>query len=544
MTESDSFSWDLADDARIVALVHESSEQERSATVVDAIATAIGRQREHTLVIGTEPGPTPLDELAGAGASEGWPAFLAGRSGLTRVAVQRPECPWVYLSAGRDAEAATRFLEDEIFTRFLARVRERGGTLLLVISERTPVAPDLGRHLDGYVALGDMRRADSEEFAYYGRVRYEAEEASAGAAEATAPGPAEAHDRDAEERAAAGAASVPSPALEEELPGGEDEAAPDPDAEAPSDPLAARPRKRRARVGLVIALLIVAAAVTGGWFEFRNPGTMRGLFERLRSAVGEFGDREDPEPPAAPQPSPEPESSNQPESTSDPGAPAGAASTPFAGEPESSRADRGRSSPESGSSAAGPETSAAGPAASAAGPGASLDGSAARERPFSLLMGSFGDPADAARRADELRALSPETLYFTAPTPVGDVLYHRVFAGVFEGESGAAALMDEFVRGGAAEEVNPWQIRPVRFAYDLGTFADPAGAEARIAALAARGVPAYRLGVAVDGRIGFRVYVGAYEDAPSAAAMAAILEAAGETASLVARRGGEGPAAR
>ena len=485
MTESDSFSWDLPGDARIVALVHESAERERSTTVVDAIATAIGCRREHTLVLGTEPGPNPLDELAGGLESEGWSAFFAGRARLTEVAVQRPECPYLYLPAGRDPEEVAELLLDDRFTTFLERVREREGTLFLVVSERTPLAPDLGSHLDGYVALGDVRRADSAEFAYYGRVRYEA--ADPGAADPEDEASAVAETAVADETAAV-------------------------DETSPADPV---PPRRRLRARSVVWLLVVAALLLGGWWMYRNPGPVEGLLTRLRSMVAEpDASAPAPESVAVPEPAP--------------------LETAEETEPEAG-AERADTVPDA-SPGTPPDSPAAFDAASA---GLAFDGAA--ERPFSVLMGSLRDPADAESRIAELRAASPGSLFFAAPTPVDDVLYHRVFAGALGSEAEAAALLDALVRAEASGEANPWHLRPTRLAYDLGLFAERAAVEARIAELSSRGIPAYSLATPLEGRAVFRVYGGAYEDEQAALPMAGILEAAGEAATLVPRRGDETP---
>ncbi len=498
MTESDSFSWDLPGDARIVALVHESAERERSTTVVDAIATAIGRRREHTLVLSTEPGPNPLDELAGGLESEGWSAFFAGRARLTEVAVQRPECPYLYLPAGRDPEDVAELLLDDRFTTFLERVREREGTLFLVVSERTPLAPDLGSHLDGYVALGDVRRADSAEFAYYGRVRYEA--ADAGAA-------------DPEDEASA----VVETAVAETAVADETAAV---DETSPADPV---PPRRRLRARSVVWLLVVAALLLGGWWMYRNPGPVEGLLTRLRSMVAEpDASAPAPESVAVPEPAPLETAEETAEET----------------EPEAGaeRADTVPDTVPDASPGTPPDSPAAFDAASA---GLAFDGAA--ERPFSVLVGSLRDPADAESRIAELRAASPGSLFFAAPTPVDDVLYHRVFAGALGSEAEAAALLDALVRAEASGEANPWQLRPTRLAYDLGLFAERAAVEARIAELSSRGIPAYSLATPLEGRTVFRVYGGAYEDEQAALPMAGILEAAGEAATLVPRRGDETP---
>ena len=526
MTQADSFSWDLPDDARIVALVHDSAERERSSTVVDAIATAIGRHREHTLVMSTEPGPTPLDELVGAGESDGWPAFFADRERLTRVAAQRPESPYVYLPAGQDAEAVTRFLLDDIFLRFLERVRERGGTLLLVISERTPMARDLGGQLDGYVALGDIRQVDADEFDFYGRVRYDADEpatahepAASGkpsaAEEATSPDDAEAplDTRVPAEPDAAADEAAPHVALgEADAPdSGADE------LEAPSEP---RPARRRPSARLVVWLLIAAAVLAGGWWAYRNPETIGDLLNRVRSMVGASD--------ASAVVEPTPAAGGAAVATLQP-----AGETP-AGE-----------TPEEETPAAVPASSASSAATPVLDPArAALGFETAPERPFSVLMGSLSGPAVAETRVAELRAAAPEWLYFTAPTPVDDVVYHRVFAGALGSEAEAAAALEALVRAGAAEEANSWHLRPVGLAYDLGVFAEHAEVEARIADLASRGIPAYSLATAAEGRTVFRVYGGAYENERSALPMAAILEAAGEAATLIPRRGDAAPMTR
>ena len=552
MTQAGLFAWDLPDDARIVALVHDSAERERSSTVVDAIATSIGRRREHTLVMGTEPGPTPLDELVGVDDSEGWPAFFADRQRLSEIAAQRPERPYVYLSAGRDAESVTHFLLDDIFLRFIERVRERGGTLLLVICERTPIASGLGQHLDGYVALGDIRRADSDEFDYYGRVRFQADDVADDPADdgATAP--------------AAGASVSPSSEYAPVSPEGgtaPPAAAPDPDSVADDahtvdedGSLASEPevprRRRAARRGvpmrLIVWVLVVVALAAGGWWLSRNPGVIRGLLP------GNSGGTATPAETVAP-----PAADATPAAEE---APPAAADEPAAQDtPNDARADEtaaGRASAESMPDAAdastadangdAPDADRAVASAGSAVSRSALDPAsaaiafdAAPERPYSVLVRSLGDAADAANQAAELRSATPGRLYFTAPTPVEGVLYHRIFAGALRDETEAAAVLEALARAGAVDGVNTWQLRPARFAYDLGVFTESSEAEARIAELVARGIPAYRLAVSVDGRAIFRVYAGAYEDERAALPMAGMLEAAGEVARLVPRRGAE-----
>ena len=443
MTESDSFSWDLPGDARIVALVHESAERERSTTVVDAIATAIGCRREHTLVLSTEPGPNPLDELAGGLESEGWSAFFAGRARLTEVAVQRPECPYLYLPAGRDPEEVAELLLDDRFTTFLERVREREGTLFLVVSERTPLAPDLGSHLDGYVALGDVRRADSAEFAYYGRVRYEAAD----------PGAADPEDE---------ASAVVETAVAETAVADETAAV---DETSPADPV---PPRRRLRARSVVWLLVVAALLLGGWWMYRNPGPVEGLLTRLRSMVAE-PDASAPAPESVAVPEPARRWRRQ-KRRNRKRARRGLIRCPtlLPGRRPIRRPRSTRPAP----------------------------GSRSTERPSGRSPSSWGaSEIRPTRRAESPNFARRRRARFSSPRRRRSTmsLYHRVFAGALGSEAEAAALLDALVRAEASGEANPWQLRPTRLAYDLGLFAERAAVEARIAELSSRGIPAYSL---------------------------------------------------
>jgi len=167
------FAWDVPGDAQVVALVHEAGDAERSATVADAIATSVARRREHTLLLSAEPGPSPLDELLEAANSEGLPAALEGRARLTEVAVQRVDRPFVYLPGGPDAIAMRALLEDEVLTSFIDRVRERGGTLFIVLSDETILVDGLRAQIDGYVALGEVSLPSGEGFTEFGRVRFD-----------------------------------------------------------------------------------------------------------------------------------------------------------------------------------------------------------------------------------------------------------------------------------------------------------------------------------------------------------------------------------
>jgi cell division septation protein DedD len=170
-----SFVWDLPVDAHVVALVHDSKESEQGATVVEAIATAIARRREHTLVLSTEAGPSPLDELmGGVSSSVGLPAVLRGCARLTDIAVQKTDCPFVYLPAGEDLEDISQMLHGELLCRFIQRVQERAGTIFLVFFENISFSNEVRAFLDGYIVLGNVKVPEHfEDLPTFGRVRFD-----------------------------------------------------------------------------------------------------------------------------------------------------------------------------------------------------------------------------------------------------------------------------------------------------------------------------------------------------------------------------------
>lgn len=469
--------WDVPGDAHIVALVHESSEAERSATVVDAIATSVARRREHTLLLSADPGPSPLDELLGGVDSEGLPAALSGRARLTDVAVQRVDRPFVYLPAGRDAEAMRSLLEKDVLTSFVGRVRERGGTLFLVISEQTRLSPGILELLDGYVTLGDAKLPPGAEgLEPLSHVRFDDGDVST--PEPPPPGGPSAGpfvfaepDEDVPEAAEetdGTDADVTQPAVD----GAESEQA------EPRTSVGSRARGRtpgRFSKGLVGVGLGVAAALFFTWWWL------------ARGAGGG--------PPAV------------------------------AGPVTVERA-------EAASPAESPVEMDSGEA--------SLVLESAPELPFSVLIASYADRSDADDRVERLRSGTGGRagLFFVSPTPVRGVVYHRVFAGALPTETAAASLMDRLVASGEKDESSAWHLRPVRLAFDLGIFADRAGAEARIAALDLRGVPSYVLTASLGPRSVYQVYTGGYEAERASLPMAEILGEAGEAAMLIARRGG------
>lgn len=473
------FPWILPEGSRIVALVGERSAAERNATVVDAIATSIARRRGQTLVVNSDPGPSPLDELAGAfetADAGGMAEFLGGRAGLARVAVQRADCPYIYLPAGQVPEGVAGILESAAFERFVSRVKECDGTLFLVLSERGRPAPGLLRLLDGYIVLGTAPVEGYSGLECYGQVPLQS------AAEPETKPPMDT------------AESPPQP-----------ESGPEPPVPPPPRSVAGEPRGRRPRARrLVTALFLITALALGGWWAYGN-GWLDGTISRFGGMIA--ARQNDPSTPAA-------------------------SATPEEPEGESLPADGADAAPDPPEVPPPPPRM---PVPDEAAVAAAFE--AAPERPYSVLVASFRDAADAAERLAEIRALRADVLSFISPTTIREVPYHRILAGAAADESEASALMNELVAAGAAEEASAWLVRPVRLAYDLGAFADRQQADARIDELASAGIPVYSLEAAIDGILVFRVYGGAYESVGAATPMGERLETMGESAALVVRRG-------
>ncbi|TDJ48883.1 MAG: SPOR domain-containing protein, partial [Gemmatimonadetes bacterium] len=123
-----------------------------------------------------------------------------------------------------------------------------------------------------------------------------------------------------------------------------------------------------------------------------------------------------------------------------------------------------------------------------------------------------------------------------SPTPVRGRVYYRVFAGVHEDRLDALAAMEVLVADGHKRVAKLWDVRPVRLAYDLGTFDSLKGATGRIRALSADGIPAYVLRDSAEAPA-YRVFAGAYESEEAATAMGDMLESNKLSAELISRSG-------
>lgn len=499
------FAWDVPGDAHVVALVHEADEAERSATVADAIATSVARRREHTLLLSAEAGPSPLDELLGASGSQGLPAALEGRVRLTDVAVQRVDRPFVYLPGGNDGSAMRALLEDQVLASFVERVRERGGTLFIMVSDETLKVNALRALIDGYVALGEVDLSEGESgLSQFGRVRFDngdpspAKENGGAPRLADIPGLPPLPDLSDHPPESEGTASVPEPA----------DAGPSDTDRAASGDAPSRPAEREAADPEPVATEDDEPAVGTGetpagdqWQRHRVPPA----FPIARVGLGV-------------------------------GAVAVILATWWAitgGLGGSGAADDGEAGVVSAASAASP----------AEGTGAVFDEAAARAAfdaapplGYSVMIASFAASGDARERLDELRRAG-SGLYFLSPTPVRGVLYHRVFAGALGSRGEAQSLMDALVDSGVKDEAGAWHLRPAVLAYDLGLFPDRGASDRRVADLEERGIPAYALTAPAPTGDVWRVYGGAYVDAREAAPMSELLTEAGEPADLIERRG-------
>jgi cell division septation protein DedD len=153
---------------------------------------------------------------------------------------------------------------------------------------------------------------------------------------------------------------------------------------------------------------------------------------------------------------------------------------------------------------------------------------------YSILVGSYIRLGDAMQRRDELA--SDGGLFFVTPTPVQGRVYQRVLAGVFEDRTQATSAMERLVADGRKELIKEWDVRPVRLAYDLGTFATRDSARNEAERYTAGGIPAYVLRDTARTPL-YRVYAGAFEREASAEALRVALEARGSAAQLNLRTG-------
>ncbi|MBT8462027.1 MAG: SPOR domain-containing protein, partial [Gemmatimonadetes bacterium] len=156
--------------------------------------------------------------------------------------------------------------------------------------------------------------------------------------------------------------------------------------------------------------------------------------------------------------------------------------------------------------------------------------------PYSVLIASHVAYEDAAAERDRLNE-SGSLLAFVAPTPIRERLYFRVFAGALEDRMQAAELMRRLVEEGSKERERDWDMRPVDLAFAIRDFASEEEAGEERQRLHDAGLPAYVLAVGDTTGAIYRLYSGAFESEGAAGPTDALLSAAGQSATLVTRRG-------
>ncbi len=153
---------------------------------------------------------------------------------------------------------------------------------------------------------------------------------------------------------------------------------------------------------------------------------------------------------------------------------------------------------------------------------------------YSVLVGSYIRLTDAEERRSLLARNAG--LFYVSPTPVRERVYYRVFAGVHEDRVDALSAMESLVADGDKKVAKLWDVRPVRLAYDLGTFDSLDGAGERVEALGTDGIPAYVLRDLAEPP-SFRVFAGAFESDEAAIAMGEMLALHGLEVELNTRSG-------
>lgn len=507
--------WDVPSDAQIIGLVHSSwqaaEDAQRNARAADTIATALARRREHTLLASCESTSSALDELLGGAEGEGLQAALEGRVGLSQIAVRRGDRPFVYLPTGEEPVEVASLIGSETFRRFVERVRERRGTLLLYMPEEVLADEAISRLLDGYLTLGEVytRPVPPTRATELGRLvleddgrrpagrglsgpgaPYEAWPEPEGAPDSEAvPETSEAPVGEAEVASGAATEAEQEEARAERLAdpagaaagGATGESGNDPEGEAPQGPPAGEKP--------------AAGAGSGGWGRHRKPA--RPPLGRIAIGIGAV-------------------------------AVLAAAWWWIA----------------SGALESGGTADAVGAVEAAAGDPEEVPPSreemlgiveAAPELRYSVLIASFAARPDAEERLDRLR--DGETLYFLAPTPVRGALYYRVFAGARPDPAAGRRLMDELVSSGRKPSASDWDVRPAGLAFRLGVYAERDAAEMVRQGASEAGVHSYLLPAVREADTVYQVLAGAYESDSAARAMAEMLESAGVEAELAARRG-------
>lgn len=434
--------WD--DRPWVLGVVTGPGSEEWNADAAVELAQAVGERRRPAFLANLSPELEALDRAFEAERGPGLTDVLAGEGTFADIARKASDRSFAYLPAGEGATLPGELLEAAALGQLAERLRDAGGSLLVVLPRGAVEQMHRTEWLDGYVAFAP----EGATATFSGRL----------------------------------------PALGRlEPPTGEPVEA----AEAPGRWRRHRDQKEfpAAKVAIGVALLL---ALGGGWWWFAerstpDEGSVAGAATEVLEEGREADARE---------------------------AGTGGSGDPAAGDPEADAASGSVRAEETG-----PPPPDAGTLL-----------------PYSVLIASYASPRDASDRARRLAERMDE-VFFVAPTPVQGRLYHRVFAGSHPDTSSAGRLMRRLVEVGAKDEARTWDVRPVRWTYELGIYWDRGAAVERRSGLQRAGVPAYLLPAPTDGDSVWRVYAGAYEDSTAAAALGELIREAGQEPQLVRRRG-------
>lgn len=175
-------------------------------------------------------------------------------------------------------------------------------------------------------------------------------------------------------------------------------------------------------------------------------------------------------------------------------------------------------------------------------PAAALNASPEGELlPYSVQVKAFTSLSAAQAQLGIEQARLPGAQFFISPEEIQGVLYYRILAGQLPDTVAAAELRDRLLEVGSLNDdpmATYGQLQHTPLAYDLGEYPTEAEAAARVDSLMALDVPSYSGVIPYsDGTRRWRVYGGAYRDSAGAAAMGAILAAAGVSSQLTVRAG-------
>lgn len=159
----------LPDEARVIALVRDRGSDAWAVGVAIGLADMVGRERGRTFLANAAGDAVELDRRLDA-AGPGLTSALTGAATIASIAHTSAGQRFAYLPAGEGALPFAGLRRMRAFRRFVAKVREGGGTILLYVGEEDLVgsaadrpAESAGRlELDGCIALGEVRGVATE----------------------------------------------------------------------------------------------------------------------------------------------------------------------------------------------------------------------------------------------------------------------------------------------------------------------------------------------------------------------------------------------